>query len=57
MHFRANMSDKDPSRSGNTFEGSTVSDMLSKLSQKFQMRRFIWVGDKGLFSKENLSYF
>ena len=42
---------------GNTFEGSTVSDMLSKLSQKFQIRRFILVGDRGLFSKENLSYF
>lgn len=42
---------------GNTFEGSTVPDIVSKLSQKFQIRRFILVGDRGLFSKSNLSCF
>ena len=41
---------------GNTFEGTTVPDMISKLSQKFQVRRFILVGDRGLFSKGNLDY-
>lgn len=40
--------------SGNTFEGSTISDIVKKLREKFSIRRFIFVGDRGLFSKKNL---
>ena len=39
---------------GNTFEGKTVSDIEKKLREKFNVRRFIFVGDRGLFSKDNL---
>ena len=39
---------------GNTFEGKTVSDIERKLRKKFKVRRFIFVGDRGLFSKSNL---
>ena len=39
---------------GNTFEGKTVSDIEKKLREKFNVRRFIFVGDRGLFSKKNL---
>lgn len=39
---------------GNTFEGATISDIVDKLRQKFRVRRFIFVGDRGLFSKKNL---
>ena len=39
---------------GNTFEGKTVSDIEEKLKKKFNIRRFIFVGDRGLFSKKNL---
>ena len=39
---------------GNTFEGKTVSDIERKLKKKFNVRRFIFVGDRGLFSKKNL---
>lgn len=39
---------------GNTFEGKTVSDIVKKMREKFNVRRFIFVADRGLFSKKNL---
>ena len=39
---------------GNTFEGHTVVDIVRKMREKFKVRRFIFVGDRGLFSEENL---
>ena len=39
---------------GNTFEGKTVADIVKKMREKFNVRRFIFVGDRGLFSKKNL---
>ena len=39
---------------GNTFEGKTVSDIERKLRKKFKVRRFVFVGDRGIFSKKNL---
>ena len=42
---------------GNTFEGKTMPSVISKLRKKFQVRRFIVVGDRGLFSNENLQLF
>jgi transposase len=40
---------------GNTFEGATIGDIIDKLRGKYHVRRFIFVGDRGLFSKKNLS--
>lgn len=40
---------------GNTFEGKTISDIVEKLRGKYRVRRFIFVGDRGLFSKKNLA--
>jgi len=40
---------------GNTFEGATIRDIVAKLRGKYSVRRFIFVGDRGLFSKKNLS--
>lgn len=39
---------------GNTFEGKTLKDIVKKMREKFNVRRFIFVADRGLFSKENL---
>lgn len=39
---------------GNTFEGKTLSDIVKKMREKFKIRRFIFVGDRGLFSSSNL---
>ena len=39
---------------GNTFEGHTLSDIIDKMRNKFNVRRFILVGDRGLFSNENV---
>lgn len=39
---------------GNTFEGKTVADIVKKIRQRFKVRRFIFVGDRGLFSRKNL---
>jgi transposase len=39
---------------GNTFEGKTIKNIVAKLREKFSIRRFIFVGDRGLFSKKNL---
>ena len=42
---------------GNTFEGKTLPEVIRKLKKKFNIRRFIVVGDRGLFSNENLKLF
>jgi transposase len=39
---------------GNTFEGATVADIVKKMRNKFKVRRFIFVGDRGLFSRKNI---
>ena len=39
---------------GNTFEGKTLKDIIEKMRRKFQVRRFIFVADRGLFSDKNL---
>ena len=39
---------------GNTFEGKTLENIVSKMRQKFQIRRMIFVADRGLFSAKNL---
>ena len=40
---------------GNTFEGKTIKGIVAKLREKFSIRRFIFVGDRGLFSQQNLT--
>jgi transposase len=39
---------------GDTFEGQTIGDIVDKLRAKYHIRRFIFVGDRGLFSRKNL---
>jgi transposase len=39
---------------GNTFEGKTITDIVDKLKNKYRVRRFILIGDRGLFSRKNL---
>lgn len=39
---------------GNTFEGKTLKDIVKKMRQKFKIRRFIFVADRGIFSEGNL---
>ena len=39
---------------GNTFEGKTIEDIINKLRVKYHIRRFIFVGDRGLFSRKSL---
>jgi transposase len=39
---------------GNTVEGKTLSDIVKKMREKFRVRRFIFVADRGLLSKDNL---
>lgn len=39
---------------GNTFEGATVADIVRKMRDRFKVKRFIFVGDRGLFSRKNL---
>jgi transposase len=39
---------------GNTVEGKTLSDIVRKMRDKFRVRRFIFVADRGLLSKANL---
>ena len=39
---------------GNTFEGTTVADIVKKMRYKFKVRRFIFIGDRGIFSRKNL---
>lgn len=40
---------------GNTFEGKTLKTIIEKMREKFAVRRFIFVADRGLLSKENLT--
>jgi transposase len=39
---------------GNTVEGKTLVDIVKKMREKFRVRRFIFVADRGLLSKANL---
>lgn len=39
---------------GNTFEGRTLEDIVERMREKFHVRRFIFVADRGLFSARNL---
>lgn len=39
---------------GNRVEGQTLVDIVNKMREKFQVRRFIFVADRGLLSKANL---
>ena len=39
---------------GNTVEGKTLVDIVQKMREKFRVRRFIFVADRGLLSKANL---
>jgi transposase len=41
---------------GNTFEGSTLIDIVKRMREKFKIRRFIFVADRGLFSAKNLDH-
>lgn len=41
---------------GNTFEGKTLDQIVNKIRDKFSVRRFIFVADRGLFSFPNLEY-
>lgn len=39
---------------GNTCEAKTLKDIVKRMRSKFQVQRFIFVADRGLFSEENL---
>lgn len=41
---------------GNTFEGTTLVDIVQRMRSKFKVRRFIFVADRGLFSAKNLDH-
>jgi transposase len=41
---------------GNTFEGNTLQDIVDKIKQRFSVRRFIFIADRGLFSAANLKH-
>lgn len=41
---------------GNTFEGATLVDIVKRMREKFKVRRFIFVADRGLFSAANLEH-
>ena len=41
---------------GNTFEGNTLSSIVEKMQNKFAIRRFIFIADRGLFSFDNLEH-
>ena len=41
---------------GNTFEGATLVDIVKRMREKFKIRRFIFVADRGLFSAANLEH-
>ena len=38
----------------NTFEGHILKGIVNKMREKFQVRRFIFVADRGFFSEENI---
>jgi len=39
---------------GGTFEGHTVKGIIEKLNKKFQINKLVFVGDRGMLSKDNL---
>jgi transposase len=41
---------------GNTFEGKTLEDIVGKIKQRFSIRRFVFIADRGLFSSKNLEH-
>jgi len=41
---------------GNTFEGKTLEGIVEKIRNKFSIRRFIFIADRGLFSFSNLEH-
>src|SRR3990170_741773 len=41
---------------GNTFEGHTLAGIITRMREKFKVRRFIFVADCGLFSANNLNH-
>lgn len=41
---------------GNTFEGKTLDGIVDKMREKFSIRRFIFIADRGLFSYDNLEH-
>lgn len=41
---------------GNTFEGTTLVDIVNRMREKFNVRRFIFVADRRLFSEKNLEH-
>lgn len=41
---------------GNTFEGHTLIDIVTRMRNKFKVRHFIFVADRGLFSANNLNH-
>ncbi|HCJ84368.1 MAG TPA: hypothetical protein DHV41_03060 [Parachlamydiales bacterium] len=41
---------------GNTFEGHTLVDIVTRMREKFRVRRFIFIADRGLFSATNLKH-
>jgi hypothetical protein len=41
---------------GNTFEGATLVEIVKRMREKFKIRRFIFVADRGLFSAGNLEH-
>jgi transposase len=41
---------------GNTFEGHTLAGIVTRMREKFRVRRFIFVADRGLFSANNLKH-
>lgn len=41
---------------GNTFEGKTLSGIVDKMKTRFEVRRFIFIADRGLFSADNLEH-
>lgn len=41
---------------GNAFEGATLVDIVKRMREKFKIRRFIFVADRGLFSSKNLDH-
>jgi transposase len=40
---------------GNTMEGKTLHDIVEKMRERFRVRRFIFVADRGLFSADNVA--
>lgn len=40
---------------GNTFEGNTLPRVLTKLKEKFVIKRVVFVADRGLLSRKNIS--